>query len=161
MRRKVAYFGVLVALALVFSYVEYLIPIPVGIPGIKIGLANLIVMITLYKMGGKEAFLLSVVRVLLSGFMFGNLFAIVYSMAGGVFSFLAMYMLKRTNWFSVIGISMAGGVFHNIGQILIASIALESFGVFYYFPVLLVVGVLTGVLIGILANEILKRLRKI
>lgn len=161
MKRKVAYFGVLTALALIFSYVEHLIPLPIGVPGIKLGLANLIVLVTLYKMGGKEAFLLSVMRVVLSSFMFGNLFVILYSMAGGVLSFMVMYLLKRTTWFSVIGVSMAGGVFHNMGQLLIAGIVVESFSVFYYLPVLIFAGILTGILIGFLAKEMLKRLSKI
>ena len=119
------------------------------------------VLIVLYKMGGKEAMLLSVIRVVLSGFMFGNLFAILYSMAGGILSFLVMYLLKRTTWFSLIGVSMAGGVFHNMGQLLIAGIVVESFSVFYYLPILVLAGILTGILIGFLANEMLKRLRKI
>lgn len=161
MRKQVAYFGVLTALALIFSYVEHLIPIQFGIPGIKLGLANVMVLIVLYKMGGKEAMLLSVIRVVLSGFMFGNLFAILYSMAGGILSFLVMYLLKRTTWFSLIGVSMAGGVFHNMGQLLIAGIVVESFSVFYYLPILVLAGILTGILIGFLANEMLKRLRKI
>ena len=161
MRKQVAYFGVLTALALIFSYVEHLIPIQFGIPGIKLGLANVMVLIVLYKMGGKEAMLLSVIRVVLSGFMFGNLFAILYSMAGGILSFLVMYLLKRTTWFSLIGVSMAGGVFHNMGQLLIAGIVVESFSVFYYLPILVFAGILTGILIGFLANEMLKRLRKI
>ena len=161
MKRKVAYFGVLTALALIFGYIEHLIPFHVGIPGIKLGLANLIVLVTLYKMGGKEAFLLAAMKVVLSGFLFGNLFAIVYSMAGAILSFLVMYLLKRTTWFSVIGVSMAGGVFHNMGQLLIAGLVVESFGVFYYLPVLVFSGILTGILIGFLANELLKRLSKI
>ena len=141
MRKQVAYFGVLTALALIFSYVEHLIPIQFGIPGIKLGLANVMVLIVLYKMGGKEAMLLSVIRVVLSGFMFGNLFAILYSMAGGILSFLVMYLLKRTTWFSLIGVSMAGGVFHNMGQLLIAGIVVESFSVFYYLPILVLAGI--------------------
>ena len=160
MRKKVAYFGVLTALALIFSYVEHLIPIHVGVPGIKLGLANLIVLITLYEMGEKEAFLLSVVRVVLSGFIFGNLFGILYSMAGGILSLVVMCLLKRTTWFSMIGISMAGGVFHNIGQLLIAGLIVESFSIFYYLPILVFAGSLTGILIGFLANEMLRRLRK-
>lgn len=156
--KKVAYFGVFTALALIFSYVEALIPFHIGIPGIKLGLANLIVVIALYKMGAKEAFCLSVVRIVLSGFLFANLFSIIYSLAGGVLSLAVMVLLKKCGTFSVYGVSMAGGVFHNIGQIMVAMAVVESFSVAYYIPVLLVAGILTGLVIGIVAGEMLKRL---
>ena len=158
MKTKVAYFGVFTALALIFSYVETLIPIHLGIPGVKLGLANLIIVITLSKMGVKEAYILSVVRVVLAGFIFGNMFSILYSMAGGLLSLTVMIFLKRTDKFSIMGISMAGGVFHNIGQLIMAAIVLESLSITYYLPVLLISGVLTGFLIGFIANEMLKRL---
>lgn len=161
MKTKAAYFGVFTALALIFSYVETLIPIHLGIPGMKLGLANLIIVITLYKMGKKEAYILSVVRVVLAGFIFGNLFSILYSLAGGVLSITAMIFLKKTDKFSVMGVSMAGGVFHNIGQLLMAAIVLESFSIIYYLPVLLISGILTGFLIGFISNEMLKRLVKL
>lgn len=158
MKTKVAYFGVFTALTLIFSYVETLIPIHLGIPGVKLGLANLIIVITLYKMGVKEAYILSVVRVVLAGFIFGNMFSILYSMAGGLLSLTVMIFLKKTDEFSIMGISMAGGVFHNIGQLIMAAIVLESLSITYYLPVLLISGVLTGFLIGFIANEMLKRL---
>ncbi len=158
MKTKVAYFGVFTALALIFSYVETLIPIHLGIPGVKLGLANLIIVITLYKMGVKEAYILSVVRVVLAGFIFGNMFSILYSMSGGLLSLTVMIFLKKTDKFSIMGISMAGGVFHNIGQLIMAAIVLESLSITYYLPVLLISGVLTGFLIGFIANEMLKRL---
>lgn len=161
MKTKVAYFGVFTALALIFSYIETLIPIHLGIPGVKLGLANLIIVITLYKMGTKEAYILSVVRIVLAGFIFANMFSILYSMAGGLLSLTVMVFLKRIDKFSVMGISMAGGVFHNIGQLIMAAIVLESLSITYYLPVLLVSGVLTGFLIGFIANEMLKRLSKL
>ena len=161
MKAKVAYFGVFTALALIFSYVESLIPINLGIPGAKLGLANLIVVITLYKMGVKEAYILSVVRVTLAGFVFGNLFRILYSLAGGLLSLTAMAVLKRMNQFSIIGISMAGGVFHNVGQLILAGIIIESTSVIYYLPALLIAGLITGCLIGVISNEMLKRLKKL
>ena len=159
MRTKVAYFGVFTALALIFSYVESLIPIHMGIPGVKLGLANLIIVIALYRMSIRETYILSVVRIVLAGFMFGNLFAILYSLAGGMLSLTIMSILKKTDKFSVYGVSMAGGVFHNIGQLLMAAIVLESVSIGYYFPVLLVSGLLTGFLVGIIANEMMKRLK--
>lgn len=160
MKGKVAYFGVLTALALIFSYVETLIPIQIGIPGVKLGLANLIIVIALYKMSVKEAYLLSVVRVVLAGFIFGNLFSIVYSLSGGLLSLTVMALLKKSDKFSLIGVSIAGGVFHNVGQLIMAAIVLESLSIGYYLPVLLVSGVVTGMLIGIVSGEMLKRLNK-
>lgn len=161
MKSRVAHFGVYTALALIFSYVETLIPINFGIPGVKLGLANLIIVVALYKMSLKEAYILSIVRVVLSGFIFANLFSIIYSLAGGLLSLSVMALLKKTNQFSVLGISMAGGVFHNIGQLIMAIIVLESFNIAYYFPVLIISGVVTGLLIGIISNEMLKRLHKL
>ena len=157
MKNKTAYFGVFTSLALILSYVETLIPISFGIPGIKLGLANLVIVIVLYTYGGKEAFLLSVTRILLSGFLFGNLSMILYSMAGGVFSLAIMVLLRRTGGFSIQGVSIAGGVFHNIGQLLLAMMIVETYQVWYYFPVLLVSGLVTGLLIGIVSSEVLKR----
>ncbi|EDN77295.1 Holliday junction DNA helicase RuvA [Mediterraneibacter gnavus ATCC 29149] len=157
MKNKTAYFGVFTSLALILSYVETLIPISFGIPGIKLGLANLVIVIVLYTYGGKEAFLLSVTRILLSGFLFGNLSMILYSMAGGVFSLAIMVLLRRTGGFSIQGVSIAGGVFHNIGQLLLAMMIVETYQVGYYFPVLLISGLVTGLLIGIVSSEVLKR----
>lgn len=158
MKGKVAYFGVFTALALIFSYIETLIPIQFGIPGVKLGLANLVIVLALYKMGVREAYLLSVVRVLLSGFLFGNYFSILYSLAGGLLSLSVMALVKRSDGFSVMGVSIAGGVFHNVGQLIVAMLVVETFSVAYYVPVLLVAGMLTGLSIGIVANEMLKRL---
>ena len=161
MSQKAAYFGVFTAFALIFSYVETLIPIHFGVPGIKLGLANLLIVVFLYKYGVKEALLLSVVRILLSGFLFGNLFSIVYSLAGGILSLIVMNLCRKIAGFSVMGVSAAGGVSHNMGQLLAAMAVVETYRVGYYFPVLLVSGVITGVLIGIAANEVLKRLNTI
>lgn len=158
MKSKAAYFGVFTALALIFSYVETLIPIHFGIPGIKLGLANLLIVIFLYKRNAKEALLLSVTRIILSGFMFANLFSILYSLSGGVLSLVVMAFLKKKGIFSVIGVSIAGGITHNLGQLIVAMLVVETYRVGYYFPVLLLAGVITGMLIGIVANEVLKRL---
>lgn len=158
MKSRVAYFGVFTALALIFSYVETLIPFNLGIPGVKLGLANLIIVVALYKMRLSEAYLLSVVRVLLAGFIFGNYFSIIYSLAGGLLSLTVMALLKKWGGFSLQGISIAGGVFHNIGQLIVAAVVVETFSVTYYFPVLLVAGLLTGLVIGIVAEMMLKRL---
>ena len=158
MRSRVAYFGVFTALALIFSYVETLIPFQIGIPGVKLGLANLVIVVALYKLSLKETYLLSIVRVLLSGFLFGNYFSIIYSLAGGLLSLTVMAALTRFGGFSVMGVSLAGGVFHNIGQLLIAMAVVETYSVMYYLPVLLVAGMITGFVIGLVSNEMLKRL---
>lgn len=161
MKSKAAYLGVFAALAMIFSYLESLIPLPIGIPGIKLGLANLLVVVAMYKIGEKEAFAISIVRIILSGFLFANLFSIIYSLAGGILSFFVMWLLKKQGSFSVFGVSMAGGVSHNVGQILIAMYVVETFSVAYYIPVLLVAGLLTGFVIGVGAREILKRLNSL
>ena len=161
MKNRVAYFGVFTALALIFSYVESLIPIHFGIPGVKLGVANLIIVIALYKMSIKETYALSVVRIVLAGFMFGYLFAILYSLAGGMLSLTIMSVLKRVGKFSVFGISIAGGVFHNVGQLIMAAFVLESISIGYYFPVLLISGLVTGFVIGLISNEMMKRLKKL
>ena len=161
MKSRAAYFGVFTALALIFSYIETLIPLPLGIPGIKLGLANLLIVIFLYKRNAKEALLLSVVRIVLAGFMFGSLFSILYSLAGGVLSLFVMNLMKKSGTFSVMGVSIAGGVSHNLGQLLVAMAAVETYRVGYYFPVLLFAGMVTGLLIGMVANEVLKRLKNI
>lgn len=158
MKSRVAYFGVFTALALIFSYVETLIPFQIGIPGVKLGLANLIIVIALYKLSLKETWLLAVTRVLLSGFIFGNYFSIIYSLAGAVLSLAVMILLKKHGGFSVMGVSLAGGTAHNIGQLAVAMIVVETYSVAYYLPVLLIAGVITGLVIGYVANEMLKRL---
>lgn len=161
MKQKAAYFGVFTALALIFSYVETLIPVNFGIPGAKLGLANLIIVIFLYKTNWREALLLSVVRIVLSGFIFGNLFAILYSLAGGILSLAVMALLQESGKFSVIGVSIAGGASHNVGQLIVAMIVVETYQVGYYLPVLLVAGVITGALIGIISSQVLVRIRDI
>lgn len=161
MKNRVAYFGVFTALALMFSYIETMIPIRFGVPGIKLGFANIMIVIMLYKSSAKEALLLSIVRIMLSGFLFGNLSSILYSIAGGVLSLGIMTLLKKQGGFSVIGVSVAGGVSHNVGQLIVAMLVVETYQVGYYFPVLLVAGVLTGLGIGVASQEVLKRIRNI
>ena len=153
MKNRAAYFGVFTALALILSYVETLIPVQFGIPGIKLGLANLVVVIVLCKTDWKEALLLSVSRVLLAGFIFGSLFSIIYSLAGGVLSLLVMAVLVRSERFGTVGVSMAGGVAHNIGQLATAMIAVRTYQVGYYLPVLLIAGLMTGAVIGLAADK--------
>ena len=156
MKNKVAVFGVFTSLALILSYVELLIPINFGIPGMKLGLANLLVVILLYKGCPRDALLLSVIRILLSGLIFGNMFSIFYSLGGGLLSLAVMVFLKKTGQFTVAGISIGGGASHNVGQLLVAMFVVQTYQVGYYLPVLLIAGVITGAVIGILSAEVLK-----
>lgn len=158
MTKKTAYLGMFIALAMIASYVESQVPFYFGAPGIKLGLANLITVVILYRSDWKDAALVSALRILLSGFLFGNLFSILYSFAGALVSFLVMLLLKMTKKFSLVGVSVAGGVFHNLGQIIAAVFLMENGSVMYYFPVLMVAGVLTGMLIGVGSREVLRRI---
>ena len=158
--RKIAYLGVFLALALILSYVESLIPFYLGIPGVKLGLTNLIVVVMLYCTWTKEAFGVSVARILLAGFLFGNLFSILYSLAGGVLSFIVMCLLKKTGRFHVISVSVTGGISHNLGQLIAAAFVVETYDIFYYMPFLLIAGVATGFVIGMLAQEFILRFEK-
>ena len=161
MKNKVAVFGVFTSLALILSYVELLIPINFGIPGMKLGLANLLVVILLYKGCPRDALLLYVIRILLSGLIFGNMFSIFYSLGGGLLSLAVMVFLKKTGQFTVAGISIGGGASHNVGQLLVAMFVVQTYQVGYYLPVLLIAGVITGAVIGILSAEVLKRTQSI
>lgn len=158
-RNKVTDFGALTALAFIFSYLESLIPIPVGIPGIKLGLANLVVVVVLYVMGTKSAFYVSMVRIVLAGVTFGSLSSILYSLAGGILSFAGMYCSKRFGWFSITGSSILGAVLHNTGQLLVAAFVLKTPGLSWYLPFLLLAGVITGIVIGVLSSIISSRLK--
>lgn len=160
MRKKtqhLAQLGLLTSLALIAGYIELLIPIPVGIPGVKPGLANLMIVWALYAMGPLEALAVNGMRILLSGFLFGNLSMILYSLAGAFSSFVCMYLAKKSSRFSMIGVSIIGGVTHNAGQLLTAMMVLETKSLIYYGPVLLAAGLITGFLIGVLTEEVHKR----
>lgn len=182
MRRTVE-LGLLLALAMILSYVESLLPLSFGIPGIKLGLPNLIVLLLLYEsmgsddadageqarmrcvkvfsQGEREALLVNGLRIILSGFLFSNLYAILYALAGAVFSFAAMYVGRRIKRFSIVGVSVLGGVFHNIGQLLVAMVVVETFAVAYYVPFLLVAGTVTGALLGLTGRELLPYMQRI
>lgn len=156
--KKIAYMGMFLALALILSYVETLIPIHFGIYGIKLGLTNAVVLWMLYTIRAKEAFLVSMLRIFLVGFLFGNAFSIVYSLAGGALSFLVMVLMKKTDKFKCISVSVAGGISHNIGQLMIAVCIMETTALFYYIPVLIAAGAVMGLLIGIISQELILRL---
>ena len=155
---KMTMCALLAALALIFSYIEVLIPFNPGIPGIKLGIANLVIIIALYYLGPKYALTVNLVRICIAGLLFNGLFGALYSLSGGLLSWVVMVLLKKTGVFSVTGVSMAGGVSHNLGQLLTAAFIVSNIKVFIYFPVLIFSGLICGTLIGILSYLILKKL---
>lgn len=158
--KTVALMAMMIALAMIFSYVETMIPINFGIPGVKLGLANLVIVAAIYLFGGKQAFLISIVRIFLSGFMFGNLASIMYSLAGGLLSLAVMLLLKKTDKLSILTVSVMGGICHNIGQLIVAMLVVENLKLIFYVPVLLISGFLTGLLIGIVCRVILPAVKR-
>ena len=144
------------ALALVFGYVEHLIPLPSGIYGLKLGLPNLAVVIMLFAINRYAAFTINMTRILLCSLLFGTFTSFWYSLVGGLMSFLVMAILKSTDKLSPIGVSICGAVTHNIGQIIVAIILMDEFAIALYLPILLIVGAITGALIGLIATPILK-----
>lgn len=157
---KVAQYGLLTALALALSWVESLLP-PLGVPGVKLGLPNLAIVFALYRLGFKDAWAISLARVVLVTLLFGNGAALAYSAAGAALSLGLMGLLKKTGKFSSVGVSVAGGVAHNGGQILVAMALLETARLAWYLPVLWVSGTVAGVLIGIVAGVLVKRVPEI
>lgn len=149
--------GVFTALAMIFSYIESMIPIPVPIPGIKLGVANIAVITVLYVLGSRQAVLINLLRITLTAVLFGNFNSFLFSMAGGILSLAIMILLKYCKVFSMIGVSVAGGVFHNIGQITAAVFLMDTTAIYYYLPVLLIAGVITGIVIGIVGGLLTQR----
>lgn len=156
--RDISRFALLTALAMVLSWVESLVPLSAAVPGVKLGLTNLVVLFALYRMSVKAAWCLSLVRVLLVSFTFGNAFSLWYSLAGAILSLLVMMALKATGKFSVTGVSVAGAVCHNLGQILVAMAVLQSTAVAFYYPALLLSGTIAGVCIGLAGGVLVRRI---
>ncbi|MGN1002718.1 MAG: Gx transporter family protein [Oscillospiraceae bacterium] len=157
--RKVALYGVLIALALVLSYLESLVPLSFAVPGIKMGLPNIVIVYALYALGFKDAALISLLRVLLVSILFGNVMSLAYSLAGAVLSLLVMLLLVKSGKFGTTGVSVAGAVAHNAGQILMAMLLLETAQISFYLPVLCVSGTVAGICVGLLSAVLLKRIR--
>ena len=157
--KKIAYLGLCTTVALVFAYVESLLPpLFAAVPGIKIGLPNIAIIFTLYKFGLKEASAVSLVRMVLVASMFGNPTMFLYSLAGAILSMVAMALLKKSGFLSSVGVSVAGGVFHNLGQIILAAIILETAEIGYYMIVLSFAGIISGIFVGICGNLAVKRI---
>lgn len=155
MSKRIANIGLMTALAMIFSYVEAVLPINFGIPGVKIGIANLVVVSGIYILNIKEVWMISMIRIFLMGLLFGNGVSLIYSLSGGVLSLLVMMLIKKPGIFGIIGVSVAGAVSHNIGQLIAALVVIGNLSIFYYFPVLLIAGVVMGIIIGVLSGRIL------
>ena len=156
--KKIAFLGVITSVALILAYVEAILPpIYAAVPGIKVGLPNIVIIFILYRYGVKEAVMVSGVRLLIVALLFGNVMTLAYSTAGAVLSLLVMSLLKKIDSFSTVGVSIAGAVSHNLGQIAVAVILLESVQISYYMIVLAVTGTVAGIFIGLAGNAILKR----
>ena len=151
-------YGMLIALSFVLSFVESLIPISMGIPGVKLGLANLVTVVGLYTVGIRGTVVISILRIVLVGFTFGNLFAMFYSLGGWALSLLFMVLCRKRKWFGATGTSILGGISHNIGQLCVAAFVVQQAGVFFYLPMLLLAGTAAGLVIGILGGMIIGRI---
>lgn len=156
--KKIAFLGLCTSLALLLSYVESLIPpIFAAVPGIKMGLPNIVILYTLYSLDVRYAAAVSFVRLCISSMLFGNAMAFAYSLAGAVLSLAVMLLLKKTNLLSALGVSVAGGVFHNIGQVLVAMVLLDTVQIGYYMIVLSVSGIVAGIFVGICGGILVNR----
>ena len=158
---RIAKYGLLVALALILSYIEAQIPAFFAVPGMKLGLTNVVVLTALYLMDAKSAVVINLLRILLVSVLFGNGASLAYSAAGGILSAAVMILLKRTGRFSIVPVSVAGGVSHNIGQILVAMVMLQTRALGWYLLILWFTGVGAGAVIGVLGGMLVKRLDKV
>ena len=158
--RKIAQYGMMVALALIMSYIEAQIPAFVAVPGMKLGLTNIVVVAALYLLGTKSAMFINIVRIFLVSLLFGNTMSLAFSLVGGMLSTIIMIFLKKSDKFSTVGVSAAGGITHNIGQILVAVFLLNTSAIAWYLPILWISGIFSGIIIGIIAAIITSRLAK-
>lgn len=158
--KKMVTLASLIAIAMILSYVEHLVPAFVAVPGVKMGLSNIATVFALYTLGWPFAICVSVVRVFLSGLLFGNLFSLIYSLSGAVLALAVMILLKRIDKFSTVGVSVAGGVMHNVGQIIAACIVMNSAAISLYVIPLIISGTLAGIVIGLLSGILIERIKK-
>ena len=157
--KKLTQLALTVSFALILSFIETRIPAFVAIPGVKIGLANIAVIFTLYKFGFKEAIAVSLVRIVLVSILFGSPISLIYSISGAVFSFAVMLLLKTLTPLREVAVSVSGGVMHNVGQIAAASVMLDTNVVTYYLPFLILSGTIAGIVVGIAAAILIKRVK--
>ncbi len=161
MSKKIAYYGVFAALAIIVGYIEMMFPLPVAIPGVKLGLANVVVLAAIYLMGVKDGFFISLIRILISALLFKGFGSLIFSASGAVFSFIVMAAVYRFKSVSPVGVSILGGIFHNVGQLVAAGIVINNLKIVYYVPVLLISGVITGLLTGIVVKYVCEHMKKI
>ena len=159
--KTIALLGVFAAFAVMLSFLERLLPAPVPLPGIKLGLANIIIIVSLYRFGAREALTVQVLRILMFAVLFGGIGSAMYSFAGGLLSLGVMVLFKKLGVFSVAGVGIVGGVFHNIGQIIIASLVVQSASLMMFIPALIISGQVAGLVTGLVAYYVLIRLDKI
>ncbi len=160
--KKIALLGVLTSVALVLSYLEALLPpVSSAVPGIKMGLPNIIIILILYRFSAKEAIVVSLLRVFIVALLFGNVMTLSYSLVGAFLSLILMWVFKKSDLFSVVGVSIIGGITHNLGQITVAIFLFKTIQIGYYMVVLAITGTIAGVLIGIAGSVLIKRLQKI
>ena len=157
--KKLTVMAMTTAVAMILSFVESQIPAFVAVPGVKIGLANIAVVFALYRLGWKEAVAISLIRVVLVSILFGSIASLFYSLAGAVLSLTGMGLLKKTGKFTEIMISVTGGILHNIGQIGMACLILETAALRYYLPFLLISGIIAGIVVGILSAVLVQRIK--
>ncbi len=159
--KEISYLGVITAFAIVLSYFERMLPPIIPIPGVKLGLSNLALLVSIYLLGNKYGFYTMLIKCLSVAILFGGLSSFLYSISGGLFSYSFMYLFRKLKVFSVVGVSVIGGVAHNLGQIIIATIIIGNIKLLYYFPILIISGVIAGIGIGILTSYTLNYLRVI
>lgn len=156
---KTAYYGIFAGLAIIMGWVEMMIPIPIPVPGVKLGLANVIVVMAMYYFGNKTAFGISIIRIIISGLLFSGFSGFLYSMAGAILSFTVMVIAKNIFKFNIYSVSILGGICHNIGQIVVASLVVKT-NLSIYMPILIISGIITGALIGIIAKNCLNHIKR-
>ena len=156
--KKLPLYAIMTALAMIFGYIEHIFPLQIGVPGAKLGLANIVVIVALYTMPARSAVAINVVRMILISLLFGTSVSLMYSLAGGLFSFAAMAAAKRTGRLGVVGVSALGGTAHNAAQIVTAAFIAGGAHILYYLPALLAAGVATGAVTGIAGGAVLRRL---
>lgn len=159
--RTVTEYGILIALAMVLSYIEATIPAFFAVPGMKLGLTNIVVLTALYMKGPKSAMVINILRIILVSMLFGNGMSLAYSLAGGLLSGIIMILLNKTNRFSITVVSICGGIAHNIGQILVAMIIMETTSLAYYLLLLWFSGLATGAVIGLIGGLMINRMNKL
>lgn len=159
--KRLAFLSIATTLALVLSYVEMLLP-PIwsAVPGVKVGLPNIIIIFLIFKLSFKDAIAVSFIRIFLSALLFGNVMSLAYSILGAIFSITIMFILKKSGWFSIIGISIGGGVFHNLGQIIAAILIMQTKEIGYYMIILSITGIFAGIFVGVAGALCLKYTEK-